>query len=146
MHKVKKANIIIETNKPISWVKSTIYDGLNKQPDLLGKINPKCVLSYIYPAQIGLFLTQCFLEYAEFISLLCFAKLKQTAESCILFFVLFYKKCSELNNKMRLIGDLFFLSLSLALSKKRVFYTRIAYFNHAANLLTYFNKLLKINK
>ncbi len=56
MHKVnKKTNIIIETNKPISWVKSTIYDGLNKQPNLLGKINPKCVLSYIYPAQIGLF-------------------------------------------------------------------------------------------
>ncbi len=78
-------------------------------------------------------------------SLLCCAKLKQTAESCILFFVLFYKKISELNNKMRLIGDLVF-SLSLALSKKRVFYTRIAYFNHAANLLTYFNKLLKINK
>ncbi len=100
MHKVKKANIIIEMNKPISWVKSTIYDWLNKQPNLLGKINPKCVLSYIYPAQIGLFLTQCFLEYAEFISLLCFAKLKQTAESCFLFFVLFYKKCSELNNKM----------------------------------------------
>ncbi len=145
MHKVKKkANIIIETNKPISWVKSNIYDGLNKQPDLLGKINPKCVLSYIYPAQIGLFLTQCFLEYAEFISLLCCAKLKQTAESCILFFVLFYQKKSEFNNKMRLIGDLFFLSL--ALSKKHVFYTRIAYFNHAANLLTYFNKLLKINK
>ncbi len=119
MHKVKKANIIIETNKPISWVKSTIYDGLDKQPDLLGKINPKCVLSYIYPAQIGLFLTQCFLEYAEFISLLCCAKLKQTAESGILFFVLFYQKKSEFNNKMRLIGDLFFLSL--ALSKKLVF-------------------------
>ncbi len=47
-------------NQPISWVKSTLYDGLNKQPNLLGKINPKCVLSYIY--QIGLFLTQCFLE------------------------------------------------------------------------------------
>ncbi len=55
-------------NQPISWVKSTLYDWLNKQPDLLGKINPKCVLSYIYPAlglktttnQIGLFLTQCF--------------------------------------------------------------------------------------
>ncbi len=61
------------------------------------------------------------------------------AESCILFFVLFYKKCSELNNKMPLIGDLVF-SLSLALSKK------LAYFDHAANLLTYFNKLLKINK
>ncbi len=36
-------------NQPISWVKSTLYDGLNKQPNLLGKINPKCVLSYIYP-------------------------------------------------------------------------------------------------
>ncbi len=53
-------------NQPISWVKSTLYDGLNKQPNLLGKTNPKCVLSYIYPAlglktnQIGLFLTQCF--------------------------------------------------------------------------------------
>ncbi len=50
----------------------TLYDGLNEQPNLLGKINPKCVLSYIYPArglkkiQIGLFLAQCFLEYAEF--------------------------------------------------------------------------------
>ncbi len=55
-------------NQPISWVKSTLYDGLNKQPNLLSEINPKCVLSYIYPAlgvktdQIGLFLTQCFLE------------------------------------------------------------------------------------
>ncbi len=74
MHKVKKANIIIETNKPISWVKSTIYDGLHKQPDLLGKINPKCVLSYIYPAQIRLFLTQCFLEYAEFFFHYCAAR------------------------------------------------------------------------
>ncbi len=37
-------------NQPISGVKSTLYDGLNKQPNLLGKINPKCVLSYIYPA------------------------------------------------------------------------------------------------
>ncbi len=93
MHKVKKkANIIIETNKPISWVKSTIYDGLNKQPNLLGKINPKCVLSYIYPAQIGLHLTQCFLEYAEFFSLLCCAKLKQMAESGILFFRLILQK------------------------------------------------------
>ncbi len=40
MHKVKKrkkkANIIIETNKAISWVKSSIYDGLNKQSHLLG--------------------------------------------------------------------------------------------------------------
>ncbi len=54
-------------------------------------------------------------------------------------FCLILQKNSELNNKMRLIGDLVF-SLSLALSKK------LAYFNHAANLLTYFNKLLKINK
>ncbi len=36
-------------NQPISF-KSTLYDGLNKEPNLLGKINPKCVLSYIYPA------------------------------------------------------------------------------------------------
>ncbi len=50
---------------------------------------------------------------------------------------------SEWNNKMRLIGDLFF---SLALSKKRVFFIHVAYFNHAANLLKYFDKLLKINK
>ncbi len=61
MHKVKKrrkkANIIIETNKAISWVKSSINDGLNKQSNLLGKINPKCTL---LPAQIGLFWTQCF--------------------------------------------------------------------------------------
>ncbi len=64
MHKGKKANIIIETNKAISWVKSSINDGLNKQSNLLGKINPKCTL---LPAQIGLFWTQCFLEYAEFV-------------------------------------------------------------------------------
>ncbi len=55
-------------NQPISWVKSAHYDGLNKQPKLPGKINPKCPGSYFYPAlglkttQIGLFLTQCFLE------------------------------------------------------------------------------------
>ncbi len=35
-------------NQHISWVKSTHYDGLNKQLKLLGKIKPKCVLSYIY--------------------------------------------------------------------------------------------------
>ncbi len=134
MHKVKKE---VETNKPISWVKSTIYDGLNKQPDLLGKINPKCV--HLSSPNWVVFNPVFFRVCRVFFSLLCCAKLKQTAESCILFFVLFYKKCSELNNKMRLIGDLAF-SLSLALSKK------LAYFNHAANLLTYFNKLLKINK
>ncbi len=84
MHKVKKkkkkANIIIETNKAISGVKSSINDGLNKQSHLLGKINPKCTL----------------LSSPDWVcrvcSLLCCAKLKQTAESCILFFFLFYKK------------------------------------------------------
>ncbi len=38
-----------------------------------------------------------------------------------------------------------FFSLSLSL-KKHVFYARIAYLNHAANLLKYFDKLLKINQ
>ncbi len=52
---LKKANIIIETNKAISWVKSTIYDGLNKQSNVLGKINPKCVLSYIYQPKLVYF-------------------------------------------------------------------------------------------
>ncbi len=111
MHKVKKANIIIETNKPISWVKSTIYDGFNKQPDLLGKINPKCTL---LPSPNWFVLNPVFFRVCRVCSLLCCAKLKQTAENCILFFVLFYKKCSELNNKMRLIGDLVF-SLSRSL-------------------------------
>ncbi len=61
MHKVKKS-------KYYNKNKSTQLPGLNKQHSLLGKINPKCVLSYIYPAlglkttQIGLFLTECFLE------------------------------------------------------------------------------------
>ncbi len=36
--------------------------------------------------------------------------------------------------------------LSLALSKKRVFFIHVAYFNYAANLLKYFDKLLQINK
>ncbi len=31
-------------NKPISWVKSSINDGLNKQSNLLVKINPKYTL------------------------------------------------------------------------------------------------------
>ncbi len=62
--KEKNANIIIETNKAISWVKSSINDGLNKQSNLLGKINPKCTL---LAAQIRLFWTQGFLEYAEFV-------------------------------------------------------------------------------
>ncbi len=63
--------IIIKINQPISWVKSTHYDGLNKQRNLLGKINPKCVLSCIYPA-LGLKTTQiglkCFLECMLFIT------------------------------------------------------------------------------
>ncbi len=86
MHKEKKANIIIETNKAISWVKSSIIDGLNKQLHLLGKINPKCTL---LPS---LFLNPVFFRVCRVCSLLCCAKLKQTAESCILFFFLFYKK------------------------------------------------------
>ncbi len=52
---------------------------------------------------------------------------------------------SELNNKMRLIGYFVFSSLSLSL-KNVCINTCIAYFNHAANLLKYFDKLLKINK
>ncbi len=39
--------------------------------------------------------------------------------------------------KMGLIGNFFF-----SLSKKLIFFIRIAYFNHAANLLKYFDKLL----
>ncbi len=77
----------------------TLYDGLNEQPNLLGKINPKCVLSYIYPArglkkiQIGLFLTQCFLEYAEF-QFIFVLREKQMEESGILFWAYFTKKQS----------------------------------------------------
>ncbi len=47
---------------------------------------------------------------------------------------------SEWNNKMRLIGYFVFSSLSLSL--KNVFFLYVAYFNHAANLLKYFDKLL----
>ncbi len=84
MHKVKrKKNIIIQTNQPIRWVKSTLYDGLNKQPNVLDKIIPKCVLSYIYPA-LGLKTTQCFLEYAEF-----FVRKRHP-----IFLGLFYKKAN----------------------------------------------------
>ncbi len=39
-----------------------------------------------------------------------------------------------------------FLSLSLSLSKTLFFFIRVAYFNHAANLLKYFDKLLKKKK
>ncbi len=68
MHKVKKkkkkANIIIETNKAISWVKSSINDGLNKQSNVLGKINPKCTLLL---STNWVVLSPVFLEYAEFV-------------------------------------------------------------------------------
>ncbi len=64
MQKEKKANIIIETKKPIILDKSSINDGLNKQSNLLGKINPKYTL---LPSPNWLFWTQCFLEYAEFV-------------------------------------------------------------------------------
>ncbi len=92
MHKVKKrkkkANIIIETNKAISGVKSSINDGLNKQSNLLGKMNPKCTLT----SPNWVVLNPVFFRVCRVCSLLCCAKLKQTAESCILFFFLFYKK------------------------------------------------------
>ncbi len=39
-------------NQPISWVKSTHYDGLNKQPNLLGKINPN-VFCPIFTQSLG---------------------------------------------------------------------------------------------
>ncbi len=82
-------NIIIETNKAISWVKSSINDGLNKQSNLLGKINPKCTL---LPSPNWVVLNPVFFRVCRVCSLLCCAKLKQTAERCILFFFLFYKK------------------------------------------------------
>jgi len=50
------------------------YAGLNKESNLLGKINPICVLSYIYQAlrlkttQIW-FLTQC--AYCHLLSFIC---------------------------------------------------------------------------
>ncbi len=89
MHKEKKANIIIETNKAISWVKSSINDGLNKQSNLLGKINPKCTL---LPSPNWFVFNPVFFRVCRVCSLLRCAKLKQTAERCILFFFLFYKK------------------------------------------------------
>ncbi len=78
-------------NRPISGVKSTLYDGLNKQPNLLGIINPKCVLSYIYPAfglkttQFGLFLTKCFFR-------VCRVSVHFWQKAASYFFGLFYKK------------------------------------------------------
>ncbi len=92
MHKVKKrkkANIIIETNKAISWVKSSINDGLNKQSNLLGKINPKCTL---LSSPDWVVFNPVFSRVCRVCSLLFCAKLKQTAERCFLFFFLFYKK------------------------------------------------------
>ncbi len=102
MHKVKKrkkANIIIETNKAISFrVKSSINDGLNKQSNLLGKMNPKCTL---LSSPNWFVLNPVFFRVCRVCSLLCCAKLKQTTESCILFFVLFYTyilliKCTQI--------------------------------------------------
>ncbi len=40
--------------------------------------------------------------------------------------------------------DLFYFSLSLSL--KKLFFICVAYFNHAANILKYFDKLLKKKK
>ncbi len=102
MHKVKKrkkANIIIETNKAISFrVKSSINDGLNKQSNLLGKMNPKCTL---LSSPNWFVLNPVFFRVCRVCSLLYCAKLKQTTESCILFFVLFYTyilliKCTQI--------------------------------------------------
>ncbi len=89
MHKGKKANIIIDTNKAISGVKSSINNGLNKQSNLLGKINPKCTL---LPSPNWFVLNPVFFRVCRVCSLLCCAKLKQTAERCILFFSYFTKK------------------------------------------------------
>ncbi len=97
MHKVKKnkkkANIIIETNKPISWVKLSINDGLNKQSNLLGKINPKCTL---LPSPNWVVLNPVFFRVCRVCSLLCCVKLKQTAERCILFFLSYFTKKQRL--------------------------------------------------
>ncbi len=97
MHKVKKkkkkVNIIIETNKAISGVKSSINDGLNKQSNLLGKINPKCTL---LPSPNWVVLNPVFFRVCRVCSLLCCAKLKQTAESCILLFCLILQKSKDI--------------------------------------------------
>ncbi len=87
----KKANIIIETNKVISWFKSSINDGLNKQSNLLGKIKPKCTL---LPSPDRFVLNPVFSRVCRVCSLLCCAKLK-TAESCILFFCLILQKSKD---------------------------------------------------
>ncbi len=79
-------------NTITEWSIYSIYDGLNKQPDLLGKINPKCVLSYIYPAQIGLFLTQCFLEYAEFFFIIVLREIKADGRKLHSIFCLILQK------------------------------------------------------
>ncbi len=60
------------------------------------------------------------------------------------FIIMFVIRVGLFLNEIIKCATLFFLSL--ALSKKRVFFIRVAYFNHAANLLKYFDKLLKINK
>ncbi len=87
MHKVKKANIIIETNKAI-----TINDGLNKQSNLLGKINPKCTLLL---SPNWFVLNPVFFRVCRVCSLLCCTKLKQTTERCILFFCLILQKSKD---------------------------------------------------
>ncbi len=93
IHKVKKrrkkANIIIETNKAISWVKSSINDGLNKQSNLLGKINPKCTL---LPSPNWFVLNPVFSRVCRVCSLLCCAKLKQTQKDAFYFLSYFTKK------------------------------------------------------
>ncbi len=109
MHKVKKkANIIIEMNKPISWVKSTIYDGLNKQPNLLGKINPKCTL---LPSSNWVVFNPVFFRVCRVFFNIVLREIKADGRKRHSILLSFYKKCSELNNKMRL--GFFSLSCSL---------------------------------
>ncbi len=54
MHKVKnkKANITIETNKPISWIKSSINDGLNNSQINWVKLTP---MYYFTQPKLGCF-------------------------------------------------------------------------------------------
>ncbi len=80
-------------NKPIRWVKSTINDGLNKESNLLGKINPKCTL---LPSPNWVVLNPVFSRLCRVCSLLCCAKLKQMAESCILLFLSYFTKKQRL--------------------------------------------------
>ncbi len=60
------------------------------------------------------------------------------------FIIMFVIRVGLFLNEIIKCDLLCFFSLSLSL--KNMFFIRVAYFNHAANLLKYFDKLLKINK